>query len=326
MRGIFKKYNIPFLVFILTFILLAFVQLKVARPMILAERFWKGAGWIEILLISLYGSFVANKMQYPVNVPKWRKITWTIFSLIFFSQLIIGLSGFDRFLMTGKLHLPIPMMILAGPIYRGQLSVMSILFLSTVILTGPAWCSQLCYFGAFDNLASAGKTSKEILKHKAAIKSTILIIVILVALILRWLRVSMLLSTIIAVAFGIIGIIIMLLFSVKKKKMVHCTMYCPIGTIVNVFKHVNPFRMYIDKSCTLCMNCTKFCKYDALNIKDIKNGKPSLTCTLCGDCLAGCQHNSIAYKFLGMKPNHARNMYLILTISLHAACIALARI
>ena len=152
-----KKYRLPVAVFILTFILLAFVQVKVERPMILAERFIKGGGWAEIFLISIYGAFVIYKMQDPVNVPEWRKITWTIFSVVFFSQLIIGLSGFEKFLMTGKLHLPIPMMIIAGPIYRGQLSVMTILFLSTVILTGPAWCSQLCYFGAFDNLAAGGK-------------------------------------------------------------------------------------------------------------------------------------------------------------------------
>lgn len=294
--------------------------------MILAERFLKGAGWIEIFLISCYGAFVTYKMQDPMNVPRWRKITWTLFSVIFFMQLIIGLSGFEKFLMTGKLHLPIPMMILSGPIYRGQLSVMTILFLSTVVLTGPAWCSQLCYFGAFDNLMSGGKTSKEILRYKGAIKSTILVLVISMALILRWLNVSMLISTLIAVAFGITGILIMILFSLKRKKMVHCIMYCPIGTIVNIFKHVNPFRMYIDQSCTLCMNCTKFCKYDALNIQDIKNAKPSLTCTLCGDCLAGCHHSSIKYKFLKMNPEHARNLYLILTISLHAVCIGMARI
>ena len=321
-----KQYKLPLIVFTVTFILLAFVQIKVERPMLLAERFFEGAGWIEILLISIYGAFVAYKMQDPVNVPKWRKITWTIFSIVFFTQLIIGLSGFEKFLMTGKLHLPIPMMIIAGPIYRAQLSVMTILFLSTVILTGPAWCSHLCYFGAFDNLASGGKTSREVLKHKGAIKSTILILVIAMAIILRWLNVSMLLATIIAVVFGLTGISIMILISVKRKKMVHCVMYCPVGTVVNVFKHVNPFRMYIDKSCTLCMQCTRFCKYDALNPVDIKNSKPSITCTLCGDCLAGCHHNSIKYKFLNMKPENARNLYLILTISLHAACIALARI
>jgi polyferredoxin len=321
-----KQYNIPLIVFALTFTLLAFVQIKVDRPMILAERFFEGAGWAEILLISIYGSFVTFKMQDPMNGPKWRKITWTLFSVVFFTQLIIGLSGFDKFLMTGKLHLPIPMMIIGGPIYRGQLSVMTILFLSTVILTGPAWCSHLCYFGAFDNLASGGKTSKEVLKYKVAIKSTILFLVITMAISLRWLNVSLLLSTLVAVAFGLTGITIMILISFKMKKMVHCVMYCPVGTVVNIFKHINPFRMYIDKSCTLCMNCTKFCKYDALNARDIKNSKPSISCTLCGDCLAGCHHNSIKYKFLKMKPEHARNLYLILTISLHAACIALARI
>jgi ferredoxin-type protein NapH len=322
----YKQYKLPVIVFILTFILLAFVQLKVEKPMLLAERFLKGSGWVEILLISCYGAFIVNKMKDPMNVPKWRKISWTTFSLVFFTQLIIGLSGFDKFLMTGKLHLPIPMMILAGPIYRGQLSVMTILFLSTVILTGPAWCSQLCYFGAFDNLSSGGKTSKEILRNKGAIKSTVLILVIAMAIILRWLNISMLISTLAAIAFGTGGILIMIFFSKKRKKMVHCIMYCPIGTLVNIFKHVNPFRMYIDQSCTLCMNCTKFCKYDALNPSDIKNSKPSITCTLCGDCLAGCHHNSIKYKFLKMKPEQARNLYMVLTISLHAACLALARI
>src|ERR1035437_600611 len=192
-----KKYKLPIIVFLLTFILLAFVQVKMEKPMILSERFLKGSGWVEIFLISCYGAFVVFKMQDPLNVPKWRKLTWTTFSVVFFTQLIIGLSGIDKFLMTGKLHLPIPMMILAGSIYRGQLSVMTILFLSTVILTGPAWCSQLCYFGAFDNLSSAGKSSKEILKYKGAIKSTVLIFVIAMAIILKRMHAGMLLSTLI---------------------------------------------------------------------------------------------------------------------------------
>ena len=321
-----KNIRLPLSVFALTFLLLAIVQIKVERPMILAERFFEGAGWVEIFIISLYGAVVAYKMQDPQNVPQWRKITWTIFSVIFFTQLAIGLSGFEKFLMTGKLHLPIPMMIVGGPLYRGQLSVMTILFLSTVILTGPAWCSHLCYFGAFDNLASSGKTSMEILKHKGVIKSTILILVIAMALLLRWFNVPLLIATLIALAFGITGIGIMILFSLKRKKMVHCVMYCPVGTIVNGLKYVNPFRMYIDQSCTLCMHCTKFCKYDALNAEDIRKGKPSITCTLCGDCLAGCQHNSLKYRFFLMNPERARDLYLILTISLHASCISLARI
>lgn len=318
---------VPATVFVSTFIMLAFVQMKVDNPMLLAERFIAGAGWAEILFISLYGGFVAWKMQDPANVPAWRKITWTAFSIVFFSQLAIGLLGSEKFLMTGKLHLPIPMMILGGPVYRGELSVMTILFLSTVVLTGPAWCSHFCYFGAWDNIAaSAGKPAKGKIRNKNAIKYTIVFLVIAMALLLRWLNVSALVSTLVALAFGLAGISVMILISRKRNKMVHCAVYCPIGTIVNTFRYVNPFRMYIDKSCTLCMKCTSYCKYDSLDITDVKNGRPGPGCTLCGDCLAGCHHDSIKYKFLRMRPEAARNLYLILTITLHASCMALARI
>ncbi|MFN8240379.1 MAG: 4Fe-4S binding protein [Bacteroidales bacterium] len=320
------EYRIPVAIFILTFILLAFVQVKLERPILMAERFLKGAGWIEILVISLYGAFVGYKMSDRDNVPRWRTITWTIFSVVFFTQLVLGISGMDKFLMTGKLHLPIPMMIVAGPVYRGELSVMTILFLSTVLVTGPAWCSQLCYFGAFDNLASKGKTTRGILENKVLIKSSFVVLVVTGAIIFRWLSFSHLFATLAAVLFGIAGILVMIVFSTGKKKMVHCTMYCPIGTVVNVIKPVNPFRMYIDKSCTLCMHCTSYCKYDALNPADIKKGSPALTCTLCGDCLAGCSHDSIKYKFLRLSPGKARSLYLVLTITLHASFLAMARI
>ncbi|NJK98107.1 MAG: 4Fe-4S binding protein [Bacteroidetes bacterium] len=290
------------------------------------ERFFPGWGWLEICVIAIYGAIVAYKMQNPVNVPRWRRLTWTIFSIVFFSQLIIGLLGVEKFLMTGKLHLPIPVMILSGPLYREQISVMTILFLSTVILTGPAWCSQLCYFGAFDNLASAGKTSRKPLKNKLAIKSTIIFLVITVTILLRLFDVPLPISAMVAGVFGILGIAVMAIFSVKHKKMIHCTLYCPVGTVVNLLKPVNPFRLYIDSSCNLCMKCTTFCKYDALNISDVKNKKPGFGCTLCGDCLPACRDNAIKYRFLKLKPENARFLYLFLTISIHAVFLALARI
>lgn len=322
-----QQYKLPVAVFIFTFLFLSLVQIKmVSHPIILLERFIAGGGWVEIILIAFYGAFVAFKMQNPMNVPKWRRITWTIFSIVFFAQLAIGLLGADKFLMTGKLHLPVPMMIIAGPIYRGQLSVMTILFLSTIILTGPAWCSHLCYFGAFDNIASKRKTQKEGFKNKKAIKSTIIILVITVTILLRWFNVPILIATIIAICFGLIGIGVMIYYSRRAGKMVHCTLYCPVGTVVNILKPVNPFRLYIDSSCTLCMKCTSFCKFDALNPKDIRNKKPDFSCTLCGDCLAACRDNSIKYRFLKLKPETARKLYLLLTISSHAVFLAMARI
>jgi ferredoxin-type protein NapH len=322
-----RRFRLPAMVFLFTFLFLAVVQVKLSvHPIILLERFIRGGGWLEIAVISLYGAIVGYHMQNPLKVPGWRRITWTIFSVVFFSQLVIGLLGAEKFLMTGKLHLPIPMMIIAGPLYRGHLSVMTILFVSTVILTGPAWCSQLCYFGAFDNLASSGKTRKQAFRNKKGIKSTILIIVVAVTLILRWFNVPVLISTILAAGFGIAGILVMIIYSGKAGKMVHCSLYCPVGTLVNITKSVNPFRLYIDNSCTLCMKCTSFCKFDALSARDIKNKKPDYSCTLCGDCLAACRDNSIKYRFLKLKPETARRLYLFLTISSHAIFLALARI
>ncbi len=321
----FKLYKLPFAVFIFTIFLLSVIQIK-SGSLFVAERFIKGGGWIEVFLIGLYGFFIAFKMQNPAQAPKWRKRSWTLFSIIFFSQLILGISGLDKFLMTGKLHLPIPMMIMAGPLYRGHLSVMTILFLSTIFLAGPSWCSHLCYFGAFDNIAASKNRPRGTLKHKAAIKSTILLLIIAAVILLRWFNVSILVSTIAAITFGIVGIGVMILLSRKKGKMIHCVLYCPIGSVVNIAKHVNPFRMYIDQNCTLCMKCTTHCNYDALNIKNIQSHKPGMSCTYCGDCLHACKEESIKYRFFKMKPENARLLYLFITISLHAVFLATARI
>jgi len=149
-----KAYRLPVSIFIFIAIILSLLQLKMEMPIILLERFMNGGGWIEIFIIALYGAFIGYKIQNKNNSARWRRISWTIFSIVFFSQLALGLLGFEKFLMTGELHFPIPMMIMGGPLYRGELTIMTFLFLSTVILTGPAWCSQLCYFGALDNIAA----------------------------------------------------------------------------------------------------------------------------------------------------------------------------
>jgi polyferredoxin len=321
-----NKFTLSIAVLIFVFFLLSIVQLKIKVPMMILERFIPGAGWLEIGVISLYAAFVAFKMQDPLNVPRWRRITWITFSIVFFAQLILGLSGLERFLMTGTLHLPIPMMILGGPLYRGQTSVMTFLFLSTIILTGPAWCSHLCYFGALDGLASSGKSQRGALKNKIAIKSTLLLVIIVAVILLRLFNVPVLWATILAVAFGMGGIGVIIFISRKKGRMIHCIMYCPIGSLVNIFRYANPFRIYIDSNCSLCMKCTSFCKYDALNFQDIKNKKPSFSCTLCGDCLAACRDKSIKYKYVKLGPETSRNLYLFFTISLHAVFMAMARI
>lgn len=323
-----REYWLPFWVFVFTAAILSIIQIKVSpdNPMLIFERFYRGAGWIEIFIVSFYGAFVAYKMQEPSNVPFWRIRTWTVFSVVFFGQLVLGLLGFEKFLMTGKLHLPVPAMILSGPIYRGHISIMTILLLSTVILSGPAWCSQLCYFGAIDGMASGKKKNIKPIKDRMRIKHTILIVVVFVTILLRVFNVNPLYATLAGIIFGVVGLLVILLISLKKGKMFHCVLYCPIGTIVNYIKYISPFRMYIESSCTSCMRCTAFCKYDALNVEDIKKGKPGFTCTLCGDCLSSCQGDSIKYKLFKLSPETSRMAYLFISISLYAIFLAVARL
>ena len=321
-----KRYTLHASVFVFVAFMLSMIQLKVSSPMLLIERFFRGGGWIEIFIVAFLGAFIAFKMQQPKLSGKWRRISWSIFAFWFFTQLLLGIFVNNTFLLTGKLHLPIPAMLISGPLYRGEKSVMTLLFLSTIILTGPAWCSQLCYFGAIDNLMAKGKTSRKPILSKFKIKNSILFLIIVVTIVLRFFNVSAIVATIFGASFGLIGIIVIVVFSKKQNRMIHCSVYCPVGTIVNYLKLINPFRMYIDNKCDGCFACTLHCKYDALNIKNIKQKKPGLGCTLCGDCISSCKSSSIKYKFLGLSSLKARNLYLFLSISLYAIFMAMGRI
>jgi hypothetical protein len=87
--------------------------------MLLAERFIPGLGWVEIALLSIYAAWITSRMANPAASPRWRARIWLFFSVVFFSQLVLGIAGVEECLMTGNLHLPIPALVVAGPIYRG---------------------------------------------------------------------------------------------------------------------------------------------------------------------------------------------------------------
>lgn len=72
-------------------------------------------------------------MQDRKERPKWRTRARLLFSIVFFGQLL-GILVNPVFLMTGKQHLPVPAIILAGPLYRLEGLFMPILFLSTLLL------------------------------------------------------------------------------------------------------------------------------------------------------------------------------------------------
>lgn len=312
---------------ILTATMLIIVQVMVERPMLMVDRFFPGMGWLEIVALALYAGFITPKILNPKTSIRWRTILWLTFSIIFFSQLTLGVLGFERFLMTGKLHLPIPALIIAGPVYRWEGFFMPILFGCTLLFIGPAWCSYFCYIGGWDFLASQQiKRPRSMPKWRQTVRLTLLVLVVSIAYLLGQSGMAVSVAIWTAALFGLVGIAIMASVSRRQGNMVHCTLYCPIGVVANVLGKISPFRLRINDSCTACRKCSMVCRYDALSPADLDRKKPGLSCTLCGDCVGSCKDSFIQYSFPGLSPQLARTIFVIIVVSFHAVSIGIARI
>ena len=92
-----EKVRLPIIVFTIVTVILSLVQVFVHRRMLLADRFFDGGGWVEIFFVALYGAIVFHNMQDPQKVMKWRRVTWTIFTYVFFGQLLIGILVVEQF-------------------------------------------------------------------------------------------------------------------------------------------------------------------------------------------------------------------------------------
>lgn len=313
--------------FLLTTALLSIIHIKVSPPILLLERFLPGTGPIEIALLALYAAWITDIMLTTKQSGKTRTLIWSLFSAVFFAQFILGLAGFEKFMMTGILHLPIPVMIIAGPLFRGSGFFMLILFLSTTIVIGAAWCSHLCYIGAWDNLISRKMRRPKVLPSwSQPVRIGILLSVVLAALVFQKAGMPSSTATLIAILFGIVGVAIMIFISRKNGVMTHCSVYCPIGLVANLIGKLNPFRIRFTDACDDCGACHSFCRYNALNEIDIQQRKPSLSCTLCGDCLGGCPRDALRYKLFGFSAQRARIVFIVITISLHAVFMGVARL
>ena len=316
-----------FAAFLITAVLLGVIQRVVDPPLLLLERFVPGGGWAQILALAVYAGFVSDGMSSPKRAPAWRRRVWLLFSAVFFGQLALGVLGLDRFLMSGDLHLPVPAMIIAGPIFRGEGLFMPILFASTAIVVGPAWCSHLCYIGAIDQLAAGrGGRPSDLPRWTRHARVAILILIVAAAIGLRAAGVPGLHAAALGLAFGLAGIGLMIAVSRRLGVMVHCVVWCPIGLAANLLGKISPFRITFNGDCNGCRACSLACRFDALRAEQIDRREVGLTCTLCGDCLAACSRSALEYTFYGRASRLARPAFVALAVALHAVCLCVARI
>ncbi|GAB7079332.1 4Fe-4S binding protein [Megalodesulfovibrio paquesii] len=313
---------------LLTAVLLAIARAKAPFPVLLVDRFFPGWGWAQLAAMAGYAGWLAGVLADPARHKAARPWLWAGFSAVFFGQLLLGLAGWTTFLMTGALHLPVPALILGGPLFRGEGLFMLMLFLATVALVGPAWCSHLCYVGAWDDLATRrqraprGNAGRWIWLGR----SLALALTVGGALGLRALGVPGGRAIWAAAGFGLFGVGIMLAVSSRLGSMVHCTAVCPMGLVGNLLGRLTPWRVRMTADCTRCGRCARHCRYGALTPLDIAQGRPGLSCTLCGDCVAGCRHEAMEYRYAGLSGAWVRRLFLVLVVGLHATFLAVARI
>ena len=307
--------------------LLAVVQFKLRPPMLLAERFAPGSGWLEISLLALYAGFLTETLCDPKRASKARRRAWGIFSLAFFGQLALGLAGFKDFLMTGALHLPVPALIVAGPLFRGEGLFMLCLFSATVLLVGPAWCSHLCYIGAWDSAMSQARkrpAAAPAWLHRGRI--LLAAAVFAVAWGLGRMGVETMTAVWLAAAFGLAGVGIMAFASRRLGVMAHCTGWCPMGLLAGLAGRLSPWRLRIGSGCKGCGVCSLACRYDALRPEDLALKRPGVSCSLCRDCLGTCPKSEMSLTFLGRSGPWVWIVFSVLVAALHAVFLGVARI
>jgi NAD-dependent dihydropyrimidine dehydrogenase PreA subunit len=313
--------------FLFTAALLVPVQVFSPETGLLAERFLVEAGWWQSFLLAMYAGWLSDRLRDPRQISKLRPRVWLIFSAIFFTQLILGVAGIEKLLMTGKLHLPVPALIAAGPLYRAGGFFMAILFSASVLLVGPAWCSWLCYIGAWDDrLSRAVKKPTPLPGWRPWMRIGIVVLVFAVAFGLGRLGLSGVTAAWLAAGFGLFGVGVMVFWSRRNGNMVHCTTYCPMGWVATRLGKVSPWRLKISDGCTDCGACTPACRYDALYPQDVLNRVPGEACTLCGDCVTNCPTGSLQYRLPGMDPTRARTIFFVMVAAMHAAWIGVARL
>lgn len=304
--------------FFLAAVPLACMAIFVPKLMLL-ERFIPGFGLVQALAAGIWGAWVCGCLAEGKQAGRTRMTVWRLFSVVFFGQFLLSAAGWTVFSMTGKLHIPVPGVIVAGMLYRGTAGFMPILFTVSVLLAGAAWCSHLCYFGSWDAWAASTVTRPSPHPGPFRWRWFSLAAVCCVTLLLVFFHASESLIASCGAALGLVMIPAAFFVSRKKGWAAYCTMICPLGLVSCLLGLFSFWRIRRTSSCILCGACTRTCRYGALDLSRLKLGTPGHSCTLCRECLNVCPHGGLSMYWLGMGGHGgAERSFVVLISAMHA--------
>lgn len=318
-------------VFICVFLALFYLRRGAKMDFLLLERYLPIIGSVQIFFASWYAAFIAGRLADHKKSRQTRRLVWLIFACVFFLQFFLGALGFDKMLLTGKLHVPIPAFIVYAPIFRESFSMMPAIVLAATLLAGSAWCSMLCYFGPFDSLAAGAKAARPypawaVMLQRYGRPAT-LVLGSLLAFLLGRAGLSYAMAASLAAAFAFFSLLLMALVSRRWMGMFHCTAFCPMGLVVNLLGRVSPWRIRVDRdSCDNCQACEKICKYSAITHESRQEGKTLLRCSLCRDCIGACKSKAVYVHFPGLGRDAAWKVFVGLVTALHVLFFSIAMV
>ena len=327
----------------------------IMKPELLVlERFFPQWGSLQLGLAGVWAALAAGWLSGKKS-PQARMRLWRLFSIVFFAQLALGLLLESRFLLSGQLHLPVPGLIAAAPVYRGGGWFMLGLFSFSTLLAGAAWCSHLCYFGAWDATAAkacaggphgltripqpadadhsaAGLPAVQVIPRRAPtwlphLRLIMLGLTLSIPLLLRFAGAPVEAALSCGLLLGLLALPASLLVSRKAGYAAYCRGLCPLGLLAKWLGRIAPWRVRRTGSCRRCMACVRVCRQDAMG-DPASTSAPNADCNLCRDCVSVCPQRALSVTFYGLPGSQAwaSPTFVAVLAALHAAFLAMARI
>ncbi len=321
------------LVFTLSLLILLVIDSSSPFPLLPGRRLvsWPGADGLLILALAWWGGFCAEGLSTPGVSGKRRLWMWGLFSSVFFLQFALGLTLLPSLLMTGKLHIPVPFMMISGPLYRGGGLFMIALFGVSVLLVGAAWCSHLCYFGSWDGIAAA-RSGKKLRPAAERPRKDWRWLALLLAVAAPLLLASLGVPAPLAAGAALAALMAAPLLWRRSSRLgirTYCGYVCPMGLMAKLAGRLSPWRVNIQEDkCTGCQKCAAVCRDQAIHQQDGKC-RVNARCTLCRDCLPQCAHGALDLRLSlpGLQKSPKADILFITLISLvHVIFLATARI
>ena len=118
-----------------------------------------------------------------------------------------------------------------------------------------------------------------------------------------------------AALFGTLFLGLVIILPLLTKKRTQCSFLCPMGPVLAMANHLNPFQIRIDQSaCKKCGVCERACPTFSLDAASIRKGQTLMNCTKCGACVDACPTQAAVWHLkgtpVGPKAERARLLYL----------------